>query len=140
METLQSHSVQRAVLRHLVGAGHLPEMDWQAVQEEILGSGWVHRVQKLQLQHAAAFRAMATASVAADAMDYDQQEGFRESSSRFASVEEQLRERLSRLQVHELQECREAVMRLLPQLSALDKKTSRLCVALNVGVIGQLSW
>lgn len=76
METLQSHTVQRAVLRHLAGAGvHLPEMDWQAVQEEILGSGWVHRVQKLSVQHAAAFKAMQRAAVAAEVMDHEQQEG-----------------------------------------------------------------
>jgi hypothetical protein len=50
VETLQSRSVQRCVLRNLLPSGHgnaaEPHVAWTAVQLEILNNGWIHRIQK----------------------------------------------------------------------------------------------
>ena len=46
VETLQSRAVQRSVLRHLRPGRAVPNVEWPAVQLEILQSSWIHRIQK----------------------------------------------------------------------------------------------
>ena len=136
MDALTSQAVERAVRRNLRGAGVLaprtldPEtelrfpgsvfhcsvsaacnsarIDWQATQLEILSASWIHRIQKLDFPQLPEFKtkqAKPEAPESCQVLD--------------VAKKEEVLDKLARMQVIELQNCREAVSRMLSQLSSL---------------------
>lgn len=113
VETLQSRSVQRCVLRNLLPSGHgnaaEPHVAWTAVQLEILNSGWIHRIQKLDFPQMEEFRPARVESPA--------------SQKKMALSEEKQEEvldKLARMQLAELQVSRDWVRWILPRLGSCE--------------------
>ncbi|CAJ1415619.1 unnamed protein product [Effrenium voratum] len=111
VETLQSETLERSVLRQLRGAqGQMPRVEWPAVQQEILSSAWVHRVQRLNFPEASAF--------------LPRREGGQEQPEALdKEMEEQIMESLAQMPLPDLQGCREVVARVALQLGDANQST-----------------
>ncbi|CAJ1444804.1 unnamed protein product [Effrenium voratum] len=107
VESLQSRPLQRSVLRQLQGSqGQVPKVDWPAVQQDILSSAWVHRVQRLRFPEAVSSFALRPEGQVAEALD--------------EHTEERILEAVAQLPLQDLQGCREVLRRVALQLGSAD--------------------
>ncbi|CAK9070805.1 unnamed protein product [Durusdinium trenchii] len=114
-EALKSNAfLRRSILRHLRGARGViaPLVDWTAVQQEILSSAWVHRVQKLDLPPFSRFWPRPETK----AVSFDS------TAPLDAEVEERVMEFLAQLPLVELQSCREEIARISLHVGDADPR------------------
>ncbi|CAK9032346.1 Protein disulfide isomerase-like 2-1 [Durusdinium trenchii] len=127
-EALKSNAfLRRSILRHLRGARGViaPLVDWTAVQQEILSSAWVHRVQKLDLPPFSRFWPRPeTKAVSFDStapLDAEVEER-KEGKDRKGMERERVMEFLAQLPLVELQSCREEIARISLHVGDADPR------------------
>eukprot|EP00435_Cladocopium_sp_Y103_P050345 s671_g15.t1 len=122
VDTLQSRALQRSVLRNLCPSEpRVPRVAWTAVQLEILSSSWIHRIQKLD------FPEMEEPAMGKGSMHSCIEFRSAVSEDKTATMvalsdekREEVLDKLARMQLADLQVCRDWARQIQGRLSTSD--------------------